>query len=169
MNARCQHATARGQASITPSLAAVTADDFEAMLAIRIDALRESLERLGRFDPARARERLAAGFAPEYMRHIVIDGERVGFITLRPQPDSAPAVLQIDHLYIRPQHQGRQIGAWALDWAKAQAAALGCDITLSALKQSAANRFYLRHGFVQITESDFDVGYRWTARTEEPV
>ena len=163
MNARHQHAAARGQASITPSLAAVTADDFEAMLAIRIEALRESLERLGRFDPARARERLAAGFAPEHMQHLMIDGQRAGFITLRPVPGSAPAAMQIDHLYVRPQYQGQGVGAWALDWAKAQAAAQDCDLTLSALKQSAANRFYLRHGFVQVVESDFDVGYRWSS------
>lgn len=32
-------------------MAAVLADDFDAMVAIRIEALRESLERLGRFDP----------------------------------------------------------------------------------------------------------------------
>ena len=143
--------------------APVAPGDFEAMLAIRIEALRESLERLGRFDPARARERLAAGFSPRHMRHIVSDGERVGYITLRPVPDSVPAALHIDHLYIRPQHQGQSVGAWVLDWAKAQAAAQGCDITLSALKQSAANRFYLRHGFVQVAESDFDVDYRWSA------
>ena len=145
------------------SFAPVVQGDFEAMLAIRIEALRESLERLGRFDPARARERLAAGFSPRHMQHIVRDGERIGYLTLRPVPDSVPAALHIDHLYLRPQHQGHGVGAWALNWAKAQAAAQGCDITLSALKQSAANRFYLRHGFVPVAESDFDVDYRWSA------
>lgn len=149
------------------SLAPVAPGDFEAMLAIRIEALRESLERLGRFDPLRARERLAAGFSPEYMRHIVIGGERVGYITLRPESDTVPGALRIDHLYLRQQHQGQGVGAWALDWAKAQAAAQGCDLTLSALKQSAANRFYLRHGFVQVAESDFDVDYRWGAAIGE--
>ena len=146
------------------SLTPVAAGDFDEMVAIRIEALRESLERLGRFDPARARERLAAGFAPEHMRHLVLDGQRAGYITLRPvRPESgqAPRALQLDHLYIRPVCQGRGIGAWALDWAKAQAVLQDCDITLSALKQSAANRFYLRHGFVQVGESEFDLDYRW--------
>lgn len=145
------------------SFAPVVPGDFEAMLAIRIEALRESLERLGRFDPVRARERLAAGFSPRHMQHIVRDGERVGYITLRPAPGTVPAALNIDHLYLRLQHQGQGVGAWALDWAKEQAAGQGCDLTLSALKQSAANRFYLRHGFVQVAESDFDVDYRWSA------
>jgi len=56
-----------------PTLAPVALSDFDAMVAIRVEALRESLERLGRFDPVRARERLAAGFAPEHMRHIELD------------------------------------------------------------------------------------------------
>jgi hypothetical protein len=43
------------QPSITLTTAA--AEDFEALVALRIDAMRESLERIGRFDPARARER----------------------------------------------------------------------------------------------------------------
>ena len=68
-----------------PMLAPVATSDFDVMLAIRIGAMRESLERLGRFDPARARERLAQG---------------------------------------------------------------------------AANRFYLRHGFVQVGEGEFDLHYR---------
>ncbi|UUZ75613.1 GNAT family N-acetyltransferase [Polaromonas sp. P1(28)-13] len=143
------------------SLAPVAAGDFDEMVAIRIEALRESLERLGRFDPVRARERLAAGFAPEHMRHIVVDGQRVGYITLRPASGQAPCALQLDHLYVRPVFQSGGIGAWALDWAKTQAALQDCDITLSALKQSAANRFYLRHGFVQVGESEFDLDYRW--------
>ena len=143
------------------SLAPVAAGDFDDMAALRIEALRESLERLGRFDPTRARERLAAAFEPEHMRHIMAGGQRAGFITLRPGASSAPQALQLNHLYIRPAFQGAGLGALALDWAKAQAAAQDADITLSALKQSAANRFYLRHGFVQVGESAFDLDYRW--------
>jgi GNAT superfamily N-acetyltransferase len=144
-----------------PTLTPVFATDFDGMVAIRVAALRESLERLGRLDPVRARERLAAGFAPEHMRHIELDDERIGFITLRPDSGPVPSALHLDHLYIRPACQGHGIGAWALDWAKAQAVSQDCDITLSALKQSAANRFYLRHGFVQVAEAEFDLDYRW--------
>jgi len=144
------------------SLTAVAASDFDEMAAIRIEALRESLERLERFDPVRARDRLASGFAPEYMRHIVRNDERVGYITLRPGLGQVPRTLQLDHLYIRPSYQSQGVGAWALDWAKAQATLQDCDITLSALKHSAANRFYLRHGFVQVGESEFDLDYRWS-------
>jgi len=127
-----------------------------------MEALRPSLERLGRFDPVRARERLAAGFKPEHMQHINLDGQRIGFITLRPDDGAGLHALHLDHLYIRPACQGQGIGAWALNWAKEQAAGQGCDITLSALKHSASNRFYLRHGFVQVGESEFDLDYRWS-------
>ena len=138
----------------------VVAEDFEALAALREAALRESLERLGRFDPVRARERLAAGFAPHCMQHIEINRDRIGFITLRPDPASGAAALHLDHLYIRPAWQGQGIGAWALNWAKLQAVQKHCGISLSALKRSDANRFYLRHGFVQVGESDFDLDYR---------
>lgn len=144
-----------------PALTPVSAADFDAMVALRIEALRESLERLGRFNPVRARERLATGFLPAYMQHIELDGERIGFMTLRPLAGQVPSTLHLDHLYILPACQGRGIGAWALDWAKAQAVQQHCDITLSALKQSGANRFYLRHGFIQVAQGEFDLDYRW--------
>lgn len=40
---------------------AAEAADAEALVALRIRALRESLERLGRFDPVRSRERFFVG------------------------------------------------------------------------------------------------------------
>jgi GNAT superfamily N-acetyltransferase len=137
----------------------VAVDDFEPMVALRIAALRESLERLGRFDPARARERLQAGFAPEHMQHICVDGERIGYLTLRPAGD----VLKLEHLYIRPGEQGRGVGSWVLAWIKNTAKASGHDVTVSALRLSDANRFYLRHGFEVVGESEFDIDYRWKA------
>jgi hypothetical protein len=43
------------------SLAPAGEGDFEALLALRMAAMRESLEKVGRFDPQRARERLSRG------------------------------------------------------------------------------------------------------------
>lgn len=139
------------------SLAPVAAEDFESMLELRMAALRESLERLGRFDLQRGRERLAAQFEPAAMRHIERDGERIGFLTLKPLADGSG--LRLEHLYLRPGAQGQGAGAWALDWVKRH----GQDVSLSALKLSDANRFYLRHGFEVVGESEFDIDYRWKA------
>ncbi|MCV2368829.1 GNAT family N-acetyltransferase [Roseateles oligotrophus] len=136
----------------------VQAEDFEAMLALRMTALRESLERLGRFDLQRGRERFQAAFAPEFMQHICCGAERIGFMTLKPDG----AMLKLEQLYVAPERQDQRVGAWVISWVKDRARAAGQDVTLSALKQSDANRFYLRHGFKQVGESDFDIDYRWT-------
>lgn len=146
------------------SLEPVAETDFEAMVALRVEALRESLERLGRFDPQRARERLRAGFRPEHMRHIVYDDERVGFVTLRPERHGGTPALRLDHLYVLPEYQSRGIGAWVMAWIKHEARELGQDVTLAALKGSDANRFYLRHGFTVVREDEFDIEYRWSVR-----
>ncbi|UVH54948.1 GNAT family N-acetyltransferase [Variovorax paradoxus] len=146
------------------SLQPVDSSDFEAMLALRIDAMRPSLERVGRFDAARSRERLSAGFVVPYMHHIVLDGDqRIGFVTLKPEDSDA---LRLDHLYLRTGFQGLGIGEWVLEWAKSQAHAQQLDIKLTALVKSDANRFYLRHGFVLEGEEGVDLHYRWRVASE---
>ena len=131
------------------------AGDFEALHALRLRAMRESLERLGRYDPAHARERLATGFAPEHTRHIVVDGRRVGFVVLKPLSH----VMRLDHLYIDLPDQRRGIGAEVMRWACAQADAAQLPLELCALKGSDANRFYLRHGCVKTGEGAWDIDY----------
>ncbi len=138
---------------MAPTLAPVADADFEAMLALRIEALRESLERLGRFNPDVARARLRSQLRPEWMQHLVMDGERVGYFTVEPRD----VELRLHHLYVTPAAQGRGIGAWVLDRLKAQ----GRAITLAALRDSRANDFYRRHGFRVVEEQDFDIEYRW--------
>lgn len=64
-----------------------TPADLDALVALRIEAMRESLERIGRFDPVRARERFAGSFDPASTRHIVLDGQRVGFVVVKQQAD----------------------------------------------------------------------------------
>lgn len=141
------------------SLQPVDSSDFEAMLALRVDAMRPSLERVGRFDPERSRERLSAGFVVPFMHHIVLDSDlRVGFVTLKPE---GPDALRLDHLYLRTGFQSMGIGEWVLHWAMAQAREQQRDIKLTALVQSDANRFYLRHGFVLEGEEGVDMHYRW--------
>ncbi|WP_425057397.1 GNAT family N-acetyltransferase [Roseateles toxinivorans] len=136
--------------------------DFEALLALRIAAMRESLERIGRFDPARARERFAAGFAPEHTRHILVNGERVGFVVVKPQEGA----LVLDHLYIASGAQGQGIGAAVLLEVFAQADAAGLPVRVGALRDSDSNRFYLRHGFELIERAEFDNYYRRPARIQ---
>ncbi|RYD85199.1 MAG: N-acetyltransferase [Verrucomicrobiaceae bacterium] len=133
----------------------VTEADFEELLALRVAAMRESLERLGRFDPQRARARLQNSFYPEHTRFIVLDAERIGFYTLRP----TEAGLHLDHLYIHPDYQSQGVGSFVIQKITQEADVAGKSIRLGALKGSASNRFYQRHGFVQETEEEWDINY----------
>lgn len=130
--------------------------DLEALVTIRIDAMRESLTRIGRFDPDRARERFASGFDPRATRHISCGGERVGFVVVKQQQSG----LLLDHLYLRPSAQGQGLGSAVLNAVIAEAAARGQVLFVGALRDSAANRFYERHGFQKTGESEWDVYYQ---------
>lgn len=129
--------------------------DLEALVALRIDAMRPSLERIGRFDPQRARERFAANFEPENSFHILVASERVGFYVLKRLPDA----LVLDHLYVAPRWQGHGVGAFVLQHVFAQADAQGLPVRVGALRESDSNRFYLRHGFVLVEAGEFDNYY----------
>lgn len=135
----------------TPAAAA----DAEALVALRIAAMRESLERIGRFDPQRARDRFLSSFTPEQTQHLVLQGKRVGFVVLR----SYQGELQLDHLYVHPSHQGRGIGAAVLARVFASADAQRLPVRVGALRGSDSNRFYQRHGFRPVEESEWDIHY----------
>ena len=141
------------------TLAPANEDDFESLLALRMAAMRESLQRLGRFDPQRARERLSRAFEPLHTRHILMNGVRVGFVVLLPMPTGMPDHLVLDHLYIAPQAQGQGVGNWVMAQVLDEADRLGWPVRVTALRLSDANRFYQRHGFVLQHESEWDRHY----------
>jgi GNAT superfamily N-acetyltransferase len=143
------------QQSPSITLAPAIESDFEALVATRIEAMRESLERIGRFDPVRAKERFRSGFSPEHTSHIVVGADRVGFVVTKPEAEH----LLLDHLYIRPAHQGRGIGAKVLQLVFTQASSLGLPVKVGALRESDSNRFYVRHGFQLIEQGEFDNYY----------
>ena len=134
--------------------------DFEALLALRMAAMRESLEKVGRFDPQRARERLSRGYLPAYTRLILKDGQLVGFVVLVPREND----WLLDHLYIHPSGQGLGLGSWVLTRVLEEADAHHKAVSVTALKHSDANRFYLRHGFVLQAEGEWDLYYLRSAR-----
>ena len=137
------------------ALAPASEDDFEALFALRMAAMRDSLQRLGRFDPQRARERLSRAFEPVHTRHILLGGEPVGFVVLLPMADH----LVLDQLYIQPQAQRRGVGSWVMAQVLAEADRLAQPVRVMALRLSDANGFYLRHGFVLQHESEWDLHY----------
>lgn len=137
------------------SLASACDADLEELITLRVEAMRDSLQRVGRFDPVRAGERLRATFSAECTRHILADGARVGFVAVKPHEGS----LLLEHLYVRPASQGQGIGARVLAMVFEEADALGLAIHVGALKEGDSNRFYLRHGFTQVSVGEWDVYY----------
>ncbi|WP_210712408.1 GNAT family N-acetyltransferase [Pseudomonas sp. MWU349] len=141
--------------SLESALLPTSLSDLETLVQMRIAAMRESLERLGRFDPQRARERFAASFAAERCHFILSDGQPVGFIQSQSHGDH----LRLQHLYVLPQFQGRGLGAKALEQLLERSANEQLPIHLDALRGSDSNRFYRRLGFVQVGESEWDIHY----------
>jgi ribosomal protein S18 acetylase RimI-like enzyme len=129
--------------------------DLDDLVAIRIDAMRESLERVGRFDPVRSRERFVSGFEPHNTHYIEVSGERVGFVVVKHHPTE----LVLDHFYVRPSAQGSGIGSAVLTQIFKAADAAALPIKVGALKESASNRFYTRHGFQFVESTEFDNYY----------
>lgn len=129
--------------------------DFDELAELRIAAMRPSLERVGRFNPERARERLRNSFHPEHTEFVNFDGHRSGFYTFRPTSDA----FHLDHLYIAPSCQSQGIGSYVIRYLLARSDALHLPVHLGALRDSASNRFYKRHGFIQTAEDDFDIYY----------
>lgn len=137
------------------SLEPARAGDFESLLALRLRAMRDSLMQLGRYDEARSRERLAAGFDPALTQWIVVDGRRGGFFVLK----RLSHALRLEHFYIDPALQNRGVGSAVLEAICSDADAALLPVELCALKGSPANRFYLRHGFVHVGDGPWDHDY----------
>lgn len=127
--------------------------DVEPIAELRAVVLREDLERLGRYDGHRVRQRLRDGFSPEHSTIVLAGGEMAGCFTLRPEQDG----LWLEHFYLDPRHQGRGLGTAVLRTVLARADAGDTDVRLNVLQGSAARRLYERHGFTVDSEDAVDV------------
>lgn len=129
--------------------------DFEPLLALRIDVMREHLERVGRYKPARARRIFRGHFDEPGMRLILVDGERRGCVALRTGSDC----LRLDSFYLDRRLHDTGLGTVILKALLAEADATGKPVRLEVLTGSKADRFYLRHGFVKLREDEIEGHY----------
>ena len=137
------------------TLSTVSEQDAETLVSIRIAAMRESLERIGRFNEKRARERFLSEFVPAETSYINFRGKRVGFVVVKVLKDE----LKLDHLYILPEFQGQGVGSAVLTMIFAQADARGSNIRVGALRESDSNRFYLQRNFKLVERAQWDNYY----------
>lgn len=133
------------------SLRAASADDAHWIAELRAVVLRADLERLGRFDPVRVRQRFLSAFDPAVTQVVVTDGRDVGSIAVRLEDDA----LWIEHFYLRPELQGRGIGSSVLR--THLDAASDRPFRLNVLQGSQARALYERNGFVVESEDPVDV------------
>lgn len=127
-------------------------EDAPWLAELRAIVMRPDLERLGRFDPVRVRQRLLSRFNPEHSFVIDIDDEPAGLIVVRPDSDAQ----WIEHFLLDPRHQGRGIGGQVL---RHVMAVHGDErpFRLNVLQGSPARRLYERNGFVLEDEDPVDV------------
>ena len=133
--------------------------DFPDLLALRIRTLRASLERLGRFDPQRAAQRFQSTFRSTDTRRILVSGQPAGCVAFWPEPGG----MRIEHFYLDEPYQRCGLGAAVLgrlfDEAAPSSQPPTTCLRVGALRGSDANRFYERHGFVKVSESEWDIEY----------
>ncbi|MFR9723137.1 N-acetyltransferase family protein [Streptomyces sp. MS19] len=122
---------------------------MEAIAELRATVLRADLERLGRYDGHRVRQRLRDAFDPRHTSVVAVGRELAGCVTVRPADDGR---RWLENFSLAPRHQGRGIGTAVLRGVPARADADGVRVVLYVLRGSAARRLHERHGFVPEAE-----------------
>lgn len=137
-----------------------TEDHFEPLLALRVDVMREDLERVGRFTPERSRRVFREHFDAPGTRLVIVNGEVAGCVGFRVSDEEC----RIDSLYLDRRHHDSGLGTSILTALLAEADALRLPVRLEVLTGSKAARFYLRHGFVLLSEDAIEGRYERTFR-----
>ncbi|WP_233512503.1 GNAT family N-acetyltransferase [Micromonospora deserti] len=127
--------------------------DVEAVAQLRAVVLRADLERLGRYDEQRVRQRLRDAFDPAHTWVIEVGGELAGSVALREAEDAR----WLEHFYLAPHLQGRGVGSGVLRGLLEQCDRDGVPVRVNVLQGSPARRLYERHGFTLETEDPVDV------------
>jgi GNAT superfamily N-acetyltransferase len=128
-------------------------DDVEVIAELRAVVMRPDLERLGRFDEHRVRQRLRDSFSPQHTEVILAEGTFAGCVTVRPDGDGR----WLEHFYLAPALQGRGLGSTVLRTLLRRTDAEGVPVRLNVLQGSSAQRLYERHGFTVDAEDPVDV------------
>lgn len=118
-----------------------TPADLEWMLPLRLEVLRPHLERVGVWNPDRARERFTGEYRPENTTVVLVQGEPSGLFAVRPEPGA----LWLEHFYLAAATQNLGIGSAILRDVLRDRGDL--PVYLNVLVGSPATRLYERWGF----------------------
>lgn len=127
--------------------------DVEAIAELRAVVMRPDLERLGRYDEHRVRQRLRDGFSPQHTSIIMTASTFAGSVTLRPSGNGH----WLEHFYLAPALQGRGLGSAVLRSLLSRADTSGDLVRLNVLQGSPARHLYERHGFTVETRDEIDI------------
>ena len=127
--------------------------DVEQIAELRAAVMRADLERLGRYDEHRVRQRLRDSFSTRDTSVIMVGRELAGCVTVRPVDGGQ----FLEHFYLAAHHQGRGIGSAVLRTLLERADAQGLTVRLIVVQGSDARRLYEHHGFVMEAEDPIDV------------
>ena len=130
--------------------------DLERLIELRVRAMRPALERIGRFDPDRARRRLSEQYRPQFTRLIWTGEAFAGCVAFAPH---APGRRMLEHFYLEPEMSGQGIGSAVMAALMAEADAEGCVVVLTVVRESDANRLYPRFGFLETGRDEVDIFY----------
>ncbi|EFL31999.1 acetyltransferase [Streptomyces viridochromogenes DSM 40736] len=129
--------------------------DVEPIAELRAMVMRPDLERLGRFDEHRVRQRLRDAFLPRHTSIIEADGVFAGSVALCPSEEDRGH--RLEHFYLAPAVQGRGLGSAVLRAVLARTDEAGEPVRLNVLQGSRARRLYERHGFEVESQDPIDV------------
>ncbi|MBP0459546.1 GNAT family N-acetyltransferase [Streptomyces montanisoli] len=134
-------------------LRSAVAEDVEVIAELKAEVMRADLERLGRYDEHRVRQRLRDSFSMRHTSIIMVGRTLAGCVTVRP----AEGRHWLEHFYLAPGQQGRGLGSSVLRAVLERTDAQGVDVGLIVLRGSAARRLYERHGFAVESQDPIDV------------
>lgn len=126
--------------------------DAVALTDVYLRSFRAALPhvRLAHSDDAIGEWMLAIVIAERETWLVDVDSQPVGFLSLDLRSDAAPSAL--DHLYLAPEWRGHGFGDLFVTLAK-RLRPTGLELwTFQA--NTAARRFYARHGFVEVELTD---------------
>ena len=132
-----------------------TEADFEPLLMLRTEVMREHLERVGRYTPERSRRTFRGHFDEPGMRLLLLADRRVGCVGFRKHDHE----IKIDSFYLERRLHGSGLGTKILMTLLAEADTAGLPVRLEVLNGSPAERFYLRHGFVKLRQDEIEGFY----------